>query len=137
MNDGDGGLSRRQRRVPGGSVKRINCRTTEPTYERLEALAKDAGLTLPRYLIESGLREEAGQWSLRQQRRWVERLEVVETRLIRVGTNLNQMAAVANSTGQLHEGLTGALGYVADTLRLHAEVLHAINPADPTRRPGP
>jgi hypothetical protein len=138
MDDGDGVQRlRRQRRVPGGSVKRINCRTTEPTYGRLEDRARAAGLSLPRYLIESGLRDEAGQWSVRQQRWWVERLGVVETRLIRVGVNLNQIAAVANATGELDEGLVGTLGYVRVTLQRHEEILDAIDPSDPERRPRP
>ena len=75
---------------------------------------------------------------MKRQRRWREFERSRDRACDRAArTNLNQMAAVANSTGQLDAGLTGALGYVADTLRLHAEVLHAINPADPTRRPGP
>ncbi len=128
---------RRQRRVPGGSHKRINCRTIEPTYRRLERRAEAAGLSLPRYLIESGLRDEAGQWSLRQQRWWAERLDVVETRLIRIGINLNQIAAVANATGELDPGLAGALGYFRATLQQHEEILDAIDTSDPERRPQP
>ncbi|MBE1573874.1 MobC family plasmid mobilization relaxosome protein [Amycolatopsis japonica] len=126
---------RRQRRVPGGSQKRINCRTTEHTYQRLEKRAEAAGLSLPRYLIESGLRDEAGQWSLRQQRWWAERLDVVETRLIRIGVNLNQIATVANSTGELDPGLAGALSYLRAAVQRYEEILDAIDPSDPEHRP--
>ncbi|WHT21885.1 plasmid mobilization relaxosome protein MobC [Crossiella sp. CA-258035] len=126
MDDRSG---RRQRRVEGGSPKRINCRTTEPTYDRLHALAKAAGLSLPNYLIQSGLRDRPGAWSLRQQRWWAEQLEVVEVRLIRIGTNLNQMATAANATGELPEGLSGALAYFNETLARHQAVLDAIAPA--------
>lgn len=125
---------RRQRRVPGGSQKRINCRTIEPTYRRLEERAEAAGLSVPRYLIESGLRDEAGQWSLRQQRWWAERLDVVETRLIRIGVNLNQIATVANATGELDPGLAGALGYLHAAVQRYEEILDAIDPSDPERR---
>jgi hypothetical protein len=128
---------RRQRRVPGGSTMRINCRTTEITYARLYERAAVAQLSLPRYLIESGLRDEAGAWSLRQQRWWAERLDVVETRLIRVGVNLNQLAAATNATGELDGRLHGALGYLDATLGRHREILDAIDPSDPERRPRP
>ncbi len=97
--------ARRQRRVPGGSPHRINIRTTTETYARLVAGAAVARLSLPRYLIESALRRSSGGWSLREQRWWAERLDVIETRLIRIGTNLNQMAAATNATGETPEAL--------------------------------
>jgi hypothetical protein len=128
---------RRQRRVEGGSPMRINVRTTMRTYADLVAASKVAGLSVPRYLIESALRESTGGWSLRQQRWWAERLDVVETRLIRIGTNLNQMAAVTNATGQPPEALAAALTYLVETLDRQRTVLDAIDPADRTRQPRP
>ncbi|KAA2267002.1 MobC family plasmid mobilization relaxosome protein [Solihabitans fulvus] len=127
---------RRQRRVRGGSPQRINIRTTDETYARLVIGAAVAQLSIPRFLIESTLRESTDGWSLREQRWWVERLDVVETRLIRIGVNLNQMAAATNATGELPDELAGALRYFEATLTLHREVLGAINPADPSREPG-
>ena len=128
---------RRQRRVEGGSPMRINVRTTMHTYAALVDASTVAGLSVPRYLIESALRESTGGWSLRQQRWWAERLDVVETRLIRIGTNLNQMAAVTNATGQPPDGLAAALTYLTATLDQHRAVLDAIDPADRTRQPRP
>jgi hypothetical protein len=128
---------RRQRRVEGGSPMRINVRTTMRTYADLVAASKVAGLSVPRYLIESALRESTGGWSLRQQRWWAERLDVVETRLIQIGTNLNQMAAVTNATGQPPEALAAALTYLVETLDRQRTVLDAIDPADRTRQPRP
>ena len=128
---------RRQRRVAGGSAVRINVRTTEDTYARLVANSTVAGLSVPRYLIESGLRESTSGWSLREQRWWVERLDAVGTRLIRIGTNLNQMASAANATGALPDALTTALAYLTATLDRHQKVLDAIDPADSSRRSQP
>ncbi|HEX3778997.1 MAG TPA: plasmid mobilization relaxosome protein MobC [Pseudonocardiaceae bacterium] len=128
------GHRRRQRRVDGGSPIRINVRTTSDTYLRLVIAATLAGLTVPRYLIESALQESAGGWSLREQRWWTERLDVVETRLIRIGVNLNQMAAATNATGELPAGLADALAYFSETLERHREILDAIDPADRSRR---
>lgn len=59
---------------------------------------------------------------------WAERLDVVDTRLIQVGVNLNQLAAATNSTGELDERLHGALGYLGATGR-HREILDAIDPS--------
>jgi hypothetical protein len=128
------GYRRRQRRVEGGSPIRINIRTTSDTYLRLVIAAALAGLSVPRYLIESALHESAGGWSLLQQRRWTERLDIVETRLIRIGVNLNQMAAATNATGELPASLAGALAYFTATLDRHREILGAIDPADRSRR---
>jgi hypothetical protein len=135
--------TRRQRRVTGGSPVSIHVRTTETTYTALVIHAALAGLSVPRYLIESGLREtdtdtdtDTG-WSLRQQRWWAERLDTVETRLIRIGTNLNQLATVANGTGTLPPELHAALGYFTATLEQHRAVLTAIDPADSSREPTP
>src|SRR4051812_45727721 len=100
---------RRQRRGEGGAPQRINVRTTTETYIRLVMGAAVAGLSVPRFLIESTLRESRNGWSLREQRWWAERMDTVETRLIRVGVNLNQMAAAANATCELPAGLSGAL----------------------------
>lgn len=72
---------------------------------------------------------------LRSQRWWAERLDTVETRLTRIGVNLNQLAAVANSTGQLRPELSGALAYHVVTLDRLNEVLAAIDPADSSREP--
>ncbi|MBN9741996.1 plasmid mobilization relaxosome protein MobC [Amycolatopsis sp. A1MSW2902] len=129
------GRRRRQRRVEGGSPCRINIRTTPETYTRLVVGAATAGLSIPRYLIESTLRGASDGWSLREQRWWVERLDVVETRLIRIGTNLNQMAAAANAEGHLPAALDGALAYLTSTLEQHREVLSRIDSADRSRRP--
>lgn len=126
--------ARRQRRVEGGSPHRINVRTTPQTYARLAAGAAAARLSIPRYLIESTLRRSSDGWSLREQRWWAERLDVVETRLIRIGTNLNQMAAATNATGELSDILAGALRYVETTLDRHRQVLKALDPADRSRR---
>ncbi|RKT53546.1 plasmid mobilization protein [Saccharothrix australiensis] len=125
--------ARRQRRVTGGSAVSIHVRTTVTTYTALVARAAVAGLSILRYLVESALRDSTTGWSLREQRWWAERLDTVETRLIRIGTNLNQMATVANSTGDLPPELPVALAYFTATLEQHRAVLAAIDPADSSR----
>ncbi|MGB3438253.1 MAG: plasmid mobilization relaxosome protein MobC [Actinophytocola sp.] len=129
--------TRRQRRVRGGSPVSIHVRTTETTYAALIVRAAAAGLSVPRYLVESGLRDTDTGWSLRQQRWWAERLDTAETRLIRIGTNLNQIATVANSTGHLPPGLPAALDYLAASLDRLRTVLEAVDPADSSQEESP
>ena len=115
---------------------RINVRTTVETYRDLATAAAIAGLSVPRYLVESALRGSATGWSLRDQRWWAERLDTVQTRLIRIGTNLNQMAAATNTTGELDAALTPALAYLTATLDQLRAVMDAVDPADRSRWPG-
>ncbi|MCE7010017.1 MobC family plasmid mobilization relaxosome protein [Kibdelosporangium philippinense] len=126
---------RRQRRVEGGSPISIHVRTTTTTYARLIVQSARAGLSVPRYLIESALRESAGGWSQREQRWWAERLDTVETRLVRIGTNINQISASFNATGEPPEALTAALAYFTATLEQHRQILAAIDPSDRSREP--
>ena len=119
---------RRQRRVKGGAKERINVRTTPEMYNRVADAAEAAGLSMPRFLIESALRESAEGWSLREQRWWAERLDTVETRLIRIGVNLNQMATAANATGRLPESVWYSLKYCDETLEKLRRVLEKIGP---------
>jgi hypothetical protein len=126
--------AKRQRRVEAGSAIRINVRTTVETHAALVAESMLAGVSLPRLLIESALHGPLQGWSLHDQRWWVERLDVAETRLIRIGTNLNQTAAVANATGELNPALTHSLSYLNETLHQLRAVLDALDPSDRSRQ---
>jgi len=87
---------RQQRRVRGGAETRINIRTTVLVQAALEARAAVAGLSVPLYLVECGLREPDG-WSLRQQRHWIAEWEAAAVKLSRSGSALDQLARQANS----------------------------------------
>ena len=132
-----GHREKRQRRVEGGSPMRINVRTTVETYAALVAASMVAAVSLPRYLIESALHGPLPGWRLGDQRWWVNRLDIAETRLIRIGTNLNQLAAVSNATGELNPALVRALTYLNDTLDQLRAVLDALDPSDRSRRQWP
>jgi Mobilization protein NikA len=77
----------RQKKYP--SV--FTLRATKSEHERLVRRAKEAQLSLSRFLIESGLSKEAPSWEDRQQR------ERVIIQLIRAGNNLNQIARQLNA----------------------------------------
>ena len=119
---------RRQQRVQGGSRSRINVRVTPSVYDELKWRAKLAGLSLPRYLVECGLRRHSG-WSLLEQRFWTTEWEAVRSKLGRSGGALNQLAARTNS-GQAvtDQQLAAALDYHTAAVNELREVLNAVDP---------
>ncbi|OKI20821.1 hypothetical protein A6A25_37330 [Saccharothrix sp. CB00851] len=117
----------------GGAETRINVRTTIEVRAALAARAAVAGLSVPLYLVECGLREPDG-WSLHQQRHWMAEWEAAAVKLSRSGSSLNQLARQANSghvVGQ--QQLQAALNYHQQVLD---ELHQALDAVDPHRRGG-
>ena len=77
----------RQKKYP----KMFTLRATNGEHERLVTRAKEAQLSLSRFLIECGLTKDAPTWEDRQQR------ERAIIQLIRTGNNLNQIAKQLNA----------------------------------------
>ena len=71
--------------------KAFTLRATHNEHDRLLIRAREAKLSLSRFLIECGLGKEAPTWEDRQQR------ERAIIQLIRAGNNLNQIAKQLNS----------------------------------------
>jgi len=66
-------------------------RATKSEHEQLISRAKEAQLSLSRFLVECGLIKDAPTWEDRQQR------ERAIIQLIRTGNNLNQIAKQLNA----------------------------------------
>jgi hypothetical protein len=77
----------RQKKYP----KMFTMRATKGEHERLVNRAKEAQLSLSRFLVECGLSKDAPTWEDRQQR------ERAIIQLIRTGNNLNQIAKQLNA----------------------------------------
>ena len=94
-------MGKRQKQYPKGALVRL----TNDEHMRLTALAKKAGLSFSRFLVESGLTGQAPTNEDRIQR------ERAILKLARVGNNLNQIARQLNA-------LRGAVssGDIAETL---------------------
>ena len=94
-------MGKRQKQYPKGALVRL----TNDGHMRLTALAKKAGLSFSRFLVESGLTGQAPTNEDRIQR------ERAILKLARVGNNLNQIARQLNA-------LRGAVssGDIAETL---------------------
>jgi heterodisulfide reductase subunit C len=80
-------MGKRQKQYP----KRALVRLTNDEHFRLTELSKKAGLSLSRFLVESGLTGKASSPADRMVR------ERALLQLIRVGNNLNQIARQLNS----------------------------------------
>ena len=95
-------MGKRQKQYPKGALVRL----TNDEHMRLTALAKKAGLSFSRFLVESGL---TGQAPTNEDR--VLREQAV-LQLAKVGNNLNQIARQLNAQ-------QGALGSrdIAETLQ--------------------
>ena len=80
-------MRKRQKQYPKGALVRL----TNDEHMRLTVLAKKAGLSFSRFLVESGLTGQAPTNEDRIQR------ERAILQLARVGNNLNQIARQLNS----------------------------------------
>ena len=90
---------RRQPNEPGGRLIAHKVRVTVAQEAALLRLAAEQRVTVPRLLVESTLggRSKATAVELAALQ---DRLQAIERHVVGVGTNANQMARVANATGQ-------------------------------------
>jgi hypothetical protein len=102
---------RRQVRKPG--ERRPVERRVKLTVEQdrqLVAAAEEQGITPARLLAESAL--HGGPAAAARMRAAGTEMIGIQSLLGRVGTNINQLARVANSTGVVPDGLPGALAAI-------------------------
>lgn len=145
----EGSKGRRQTRVPGGRRQRIVVKVTAQDAQDLEKRAAAAGLSVPAWLVAAGLagRTSGGGeglqlagMSARERRAWAAEF-VGARRLLRgVATNINQLAAGMNATGEVGEQLgavldltrrvTARLDVVMTRLEGHAPASRAERPED-------
>jgi Bacterial mobilisation protein (MobC) len=87
--------SARRRREEGGRRYGMMMRFTGPEYDALAALAADAGLSVPRYLVDSAL-AEAGQ-PLTASPAVMAEITAVKRLVANAANNINQIARKLNS----------------------------------------
>ena len=107
-------MGRRQKQFPKSALVRL----TSDEHSRLMGRSKQAGLSLSRFLVESGL---TGKASTSEDRILRERALL---QLIRVGNNLNQIARQLNAQrGALNSGdVEDTLAAVKSTLERMEEL---------------
>ncbi|MYM20473.1 plasmid mobilization relaxosome protein MobC [Brevibacterium sp. 5221] len=106
----------RQENVGGGRPRQRLVKLTEEEDQVLNAAALRERMTVPAYLVQSGL-NAAGMPSERQRSAAAQDLMGLEYQLARIGNNLNQMARQMNTDGSVHADLTNTLVQVRDALR--------------------
>ncbi|MFC7646763.1 relaxase/mobilization nuclease domain-containing protein [Streptosporangium lutulentum] len=95
----------RQRRQQGGRPHKHSVRMSQEEQAVVEARAGQAGVSVPRFLVEAGLAGDAATAS--QLRANAAELLAARRLVAAVGVNLNQLAKVANATGEVPSGVGG------------------------------
>ena len=103
----------RRRRKPGGRERRTNLRMTEDEQDKLTKLAAEAGVSIPRFLIESAL---GGGVKPSQRRIMVTELLAAKNQVAGAANNLNQLARWANTNEAYPPGADRAAEALADAL---------------------
>lgn len=100
----------RQANVPGGRPHRHSVKLSDAEQATLTARAEEAGMTVPRLLVETTLDGESAEAG-----RAAAVLAVLELdeQVRRIGNNLNQLTRYAHEERELPEGLEHALRSVA------------------------
>lgn len=111
----------RQPDVPGGRGFVHQVKVTGDQERRLRQLAAVQGVTVARLLVESTLSRDG--WSPAQRRTLGAELLGVRRTLSGIGTNVNQLAAWANSERRWPVQAAGTLGVIEQAIaRLEAVV---------------
>ncbi|MFD8562968.1 hypothetical protein ACFV1N_37320 [Streptosporangium canum] len=102
----------RQRRQQGGRPHKHSVRMSEAEQAVIEARAGQAGVSVPRFLVETGLAGDAATAS--QVRANAAELLAARRLVAAAGADLNQLAEVASATGAVPASLEATM---AATLR--------------------
>jgi hypothetical protein len=98
-------------------------RVSDEEYEEIRAAAHRAGTAYGTFIVHTvqiASRQHGG--GHQQTTVLCEELRGIARQLNRIGVNLNQLARIANSTGQISPGLPAALAYLE-------KVLHRVDAA--------
>ena len=103
--------------------KLVSVRFSPAEYERLQELVRESGQTVQSYVINATLGARIiGEAEMQEVVRQNKILADIDTQLRGMGTNINQMAHVANATGALpDEGTFKRLSEEINTIRGEVE----------------
>ena len=100
----------RTTRHPSGRHRQVGLRVSDAELEALRRLALAAGVSPQRFLLKATL--HGGPVTVAERRRRVDELGFLTRQLVGLTTNVNQLAKVANGTGQVPAGTARALAAV-------------------------
>lgn len=134
------GFGKRRQKKVGGRTKRYDVTATPEEAERLGLAAAARGVSVPRLLVETTLRDrptdgdDSGDWLAMSDQKvlaLVSTLRRVLNVLAPVGNNLNQIARVANATGEVQPGVEAACTRVDD---LGGRIREVVDEVEAARR---
>lgn len=106
---------KRQQNVAGGRAVRREVTLTPLQDGQLTVAAERAGRTVPAFLVEAGLK--AGGFQTETERREsIFALFQLREQLARIGNNLNQMARLLNSEGEVDADLRATLADIREKI---------------------
>lgn len=117
---------RRQANVDGGRAIRREVTITEAENHALVQAAEAAGMSVPRFLIESALTLSSGE-SVTERRESITALLGFQGQLAAIGNNLNQLARTANATGEIGRELTHSLAFLHRSLSAVTEAAETVS----------
>lgn len=123
MAGGKPGKPIRRERHATGRRRSVHVRLSNWEYLLLHDRAAAAGVSPPKFLVDAAL---ARPVRVVERRAVNDALLDVRRTLIGIGTNVNQLAKVANTTGQLLAGSDEALASVAAMQAAVADALAAV-----------
>lgn len=100
----------RRRRQEGGRGRVVKLRLSDDEFAAVAARAQAAGVSAQRLLLEAALADGTTPAERRAVRT---KLASAQRQLVGLGTNVNQLARVANSTGRVPAGTEEALARIA------------------------
>lgn len=106
----------RQANEPGGRPFSHQVKVTVDEEAALQVAAHHAGVSVPRLLVEAALAPDRGRTSAETDR-LIGVLFGTSRQLAAVGRNLNQLARVANATGEVPADLSNAVAAVVGQIR--------------------
>lgn len=111
------GRRRRRANVLGGRHHAHRVKVTPEEESRLLVLATAQGISVPRLLIEAALAEDpdARTMTASERHQLIEEMFIVKRLLANIANNVNQIARVANSTGEVRDE---AVHYTREARRL-------------------
>lgn len=119
------GARRRQSNAAGGrSMRRVVKLTVEQNLA-LQLMADEAGVSVPRLLVESTLAQSRRETAT-ERRELITLLFQLQRGLAAAGNNVNQIARATNATGEIQGELDASLDHLRATVARIDEALESL-----------
>ncbi|MFJ2353465.1 MobC family plasmid mobilization relaxosome protein, partial [Glutamicibacter sp. NPDC087673] len=116
---------KRQSNAAGGRSVRREVKLTVDQNLALQVMADEAGVSVARLLVESTLSQSRGETAA-ERHELITLLFLLQRGLAAAGNNINQIARVANTTGEIKDDLHDSLEHLRATVARIDEVLESL-----------